>query len=183
MFTELQKNHILAVKNTIKSRIVYIKFSDWARDYILPWDSLYLTGGAIASLLQNEEPKDLDFYCTNFNDMFKMKNHLKTTGREHIKKIDEKYAETFGQDGLMITANAITMEHDFSFITMLTGTPDEVRKTFDYVHCMPYYSLADDKLYISYAQYDVCVNKKLIINNMYSYKRHRQEKFIDRGYK
>ena len=145
----------------------------------LPWDKVYLSGGAIASLLQLEEPKDFDFYFEDLDSMVKFQSHLQMC-ELFIKDVDSKYGN-FGVNGKMITANAITMDDNNSFITMIAGQPKTIKHCFDYLHCTPHFK--DGKLYISEKQFDAIVNKKLIVNNPSKVKEYRHQKFSERGYK
>lgn len=172
------------VKLRISEFINEMKNTDWWQDLLMRQeDKLFLTGGAIASLLQDEQPKDWDFYFNDYDLMWRFKQRIENDYTSYVSDVDEKYKEFLGQDGKMITANAITMNDNASFITLVTGTPQEIRKTFDYVHCTPYYDLKQDKLYISKQQYDACVKKMLIVNNKMMVKAHRTDKFLERGYK
>lgn len=179
--TEKQAAHIRAVKQKIQMIVTAAKQARWSEGYIIPWDNMFLTGGAIASFLRDETPKDLDFYFLDELSMTRMSNHLRTQ-TNFIKDVDPSYQDTIGVDGKMITANAITMKNGASFITLVYGTPTVVKNTFDFVHCTPHYSLADDKLYISESQYVCAVEKKLLINNLMFVKQNRVDKFLNRGY-
>jgi hypothetical protein len=180
-FTQSEIDHILTVKGQIKNFIEDMTWADWYKTCVQDINAIiYLTGGAIASLLQGEEPKDWDFYFTFKSDMEFFETYIKNFESE-IKEFDGKYKE-LGFNGRMVTANATTMSNGASFITMMYGKPDEVRSTFDYVHCLPYYDLFTDKLHISSLQYDCCVHKSLIVNNKEAYKEYRNIKFRDRGY-
>jgi hypothetical protein len=183
-FNEQEQDRILEVKNHIKAYIAACKVSPWAIDNTLDfdWDEWYLTGGAIASLLQREDPHDYDFYAkdTNSSDLFRF---ILTSekNRKYIKDAKEYFQTLIA--GKMVTPNSITMNNKASFITMMGGEPKIVREHFDYVHCLPYYDLREDKLYISRQMYDAIVNKRLIVNNKDNVKIWRTEKFIKRGYK
>jgi hypothetical protein len=181
MFTQNEIEHIKDVKNKIRDYLAKMESKDWWNGTFQ--SELYLTGGAIASLIQVEEPKDWDFYTTNTTNNNLIKEWLTSVGHDSIADVDEKYKEVLGQDGKMITANAITMKNGASFITILAGTPQAVRDTFDYVHCTPYYDLATDTLHISKMQYVCCKNKLLVVNNANNVKDYRQDKFLQRGYK
>jgi hypothetical protein len=178
MFTEQDKTNILAVKARIHQRIQLIRIAPYYTPD-LPWDKLFLSGGAICSLLNGEEPKDWDWYFKDDAAMYKFQKHLKNC-ELFIKDVDPKYGD-FGINGKMITANAITMDDNNSFITMVAGLPENIKKSFDYVHCTPHYDWG--KLYISEKQYKACTNKTLIVNNIGKIKEYRQEKFIKRGWK
>lgn len=180
MFSDVQKSMILSAKHQIAEKVKDLVAEQWGA-YALPWRDVFLSGGAIGSILRGEAPKDWDFYFRNEKSMNIFKQHLMMYP-DRIMKVDEKYKEMLGVDGKMITANAITMDDGSSFITMMHGEPSNLVKQFDYVHCTPYFSLETAKLYISEKQYHACVNKKLIVNNKSAVKPYRTEKFKDRGY-
>jgi len=183
MFTQEQKDHIQEVKKKIQMHIVEVWMYDVKYTRALRLDKINLSGGAIASLLQGQEPKDWDFYfedqssCETFEQAI-----LSNVDKVEVADVNPKYGDYIGKDGKMITANSITMKDGNSFITKFYGEIDDIKKEFDFVHCMPHYSLKEEKLYISYNQYDACVNKKLIVNNPKKVKSHRIIKFKERGY-
>ena len=198
LFTSEQLNHIREVKWNITSHLSEM-FSNKVWDYedfeMKLFKNTYLTGGAIASLLQNEDPKDWDFYCKDSVTMDKFALYLTHPSRTNfIKDVDEAYAEVYDTNGKMmssyrwytngkmITSQAITTKNNDSFITVLYGDPEYIRQTFDYVHCMPYFDLNTHKLYISPKQYKACTHKKLIVNNSANVKQWRADKFKQRGY-
>ena len=183
MFTQEQKDHIQEVKKKIQLHIVgiWMYFPMYGKSLNL--DKINLSGGAIASLLQGETPKDWDFYfedqvsCENFEYTVHNDPH-----KDEVADVNEKYSDFIGKDGKMITANSITMKDGSSFITNYYGDINHVKKQFDFLHCTPHYSLKEEKLYISYNQYEACINKKLIVNNPKAIKPHRILKFKERGY-
>ena len=81
----------------------------------------------------------------------------------------------------LVTPNAITFKNGLQVITM---TGKEHRETFDFVHCMPYFDMATQQLFISRQQYDAIKNKKLIKNPKHTnhLSMERVQKFIDRGW-
>lgn len=183
-FSHQENTKIMYVKTKIQAHVSKMKKEPWAEGYILPWNQMILSGGAIASLLQNDVPNDWDFYFTDELMMASMKSHLEAKARwEHIKDVDEKYQNVTDPHGKMITTNAITMKDDSSFITMFAGPTDFIKSTFDYVHCTPHYDMATDLLHISIKQYRACVDKVLWVNNEKSITTKRCDKFLKRGYK
>lgn len=82
----------------------------------------------------------------------------------------------------LITANAVTLTNELQFITGFSGSPDSVRANFDFVHCLPWYDFANDKLYISEEQYEACCGKILIINNSQLPSKKRVDKLISKGF-
>ena len=181
-FSSQEYENIIYVKRQIQAHVAKMKKEPWAHEYVLPWNSMILSGGAIASLLQNVVPNDWDFYFTEELMMTAMKSHLEAKW-EHVKDVDEKYQNVTDPHGKMITTNAITMKDDSSFITMFAGPTDFIKSTFDYVHCTPHYDMAGDTLYISPKQYRACVDKVLWVNNQKSITTKRCDKFLKRGYK
>ena len=183
IFNESEQQHILDVKNGIQSFVSSCILSPWGMSLASPidWGNLYLTGGAIASLLQGEHPKDWDFYFKDNLSMTIWKNTLlKPDLIEYVAEAKEYYDTLITRK--MITTNCITMNNGASFVTMLAGDPKTVRESFDYVHCTPWYDLEEQKLYISRQMYDSIMQKKLIVNNAKNCKEYRLNKFKKRGY-
>ena len=181
MFTDEEKSKILAVKQRMIDHVKSMTEQPWFNSIAIDWSKVYLTGGVTASLLQGEKPKDWDFYCESSYTMYAIRNML-LRDKSYVKDVDPKYKEFWGEDGKMITSQAITMNDDSSFITMISLPPDMLKASFDYVHCMPHYHLVSKTLYISRRQYDAAVNKKLVINNAGNVKEWRTYKFKERGY-
>jgi len=177
-FTDHETSIIFSAKASIRSKISYLKKLIPATHY----DDMFLTGGAIASLIQGGTPKDWDVYFQNVLSQDVVKKIFIDIHPDEIAVIDEKYRQVTSSDNLCITENAITLKNDIQFITKHTGTPEQIRETFDFVHCKPYYHFGHDQLFISREQYDLCFNKKLKINNMKSLTTWRQSKFEQRGY-
>jgi hypothetical protein len=80
-----------------------------------PWENFYVAGGAIASLLQGETPKDVDIYCDSDSVSKKMMQELITIHRKDIKETKE-YREFYAEDGKMVSEWAVTMKNGASFI-------------------------------------------------------------------
>jgi hypothetical protein len=97
-----------------------------------------------------------------------------------VKDINPNYNGVI-VNGKLITSNAITLYNDLQLITMMNAT--QIESTFDYLHCRPYYDISENKYYISQKQLNVISNKKLIVNNQHSTPaKHREEKFLKRGW-
>ena len=82
----------------------------------------------------------------------------------------------------MVTEKSITMINNMSFIVMNYGSPDQIKASFDFLHCTPHYDIAEDKLYISRAQYDSIKSKTLVVNNPDKVNFWRMEKFVKRSW-
>lgn len=189
MFSDTEKENILRVKSKLTRLSTGFHFKYvFKPDRLLTsaFDSAFISGGAIGSLLRGEEPNDYDMYF-QMDPFVDVKTFIELE-KDNIMTTVEHYRNRGGnvlddEKGTpLITENAITMKDKLQLIYKSYGTPDQIRKTFDYIHCMPYYSIGEDKLYISKEQYDLCIYKVLKINNRSSYSKYREEKFKKRGW-
>ena len=193
-FSRKETDQILQTKDTLK---VFIRSSislyEWAAGVFnnglsKPHDGIstnfYVSGGAIASLLLSEAPKDFDIYCRNESLVGSLQDALIKNYKDQVKDVDEKYREVecWKVPGKMVTEKSITMNNNMSFIVMQHGEPDKIKATFDFLHCTPHYDIAEDKLYISRAQFDSIMGKTLVTNNPSAVTPWRMSKFIERGW-
>ncbi len=157
---------------------------DWGAN--IDWEMLYVSGGAIASALQGEVPKDVDIYCTDAVYAQRLKNELTAKYYEHIAEATH-YREYYDANGKMVTEWAITMKNKASCVFRNSGEPKVIKASFDYVHTTPHFWFRTDattwQLYISPLAYHCAVNKILIVNNPKSVTQTRIEKFKARGYR
>ena len=182
-FTMGEVEKILDVKNFIKAKtadfVLTIRKIGMQADI-----DFYVTGGCTASLLQGEKPKDIDVYfCSPIIAEKVVSLYKSESYKNEVAVFNEKYRDTeIGK--LVITENAMTLKNGIQIIFKHHGVPDVLRKTFDYVHWLPYYSPVGDKFYISREQYDCCVNKILKNNRPGTQPAGwREQKFLARGYK
>lgn len=186
VFSRDETDEILAVKNDIKTYVNGTKhLYGWPKNVFHTPEHFYISGGAIASMLNKEVPKDFDVYCRDQKAGDAVRELLTLQYTSQIKDVDEKYREVdcWKIPGKMVTEKSITMNNNMSFIVMNYGEPSEIKATFDFLHCTPHYDIAEDKLYISRAQYDSIKSKTLLVNNVDRVTRWRIEKFITRGWK
>lgn len=186
MFTPLEQTKILNAKESVKKALedFNLTVGKLNAGTFKMHEHYFVSGGCIGSLLRAEIPKDYDVYFVNETVANDVVNLYKSDEyKNEIEVIEEKYRDVVtNQNGLCITENAMTLKNKVQVILKHYGTPEVVRATFDYVHCLPYYDPYTDKLYISRIQYDCCVNKKLIPNNGNTPEQWRTEKFKNRGY-
>ena len=180
LFADDEIVRIKQVKESVKFKVKET-LNNLLAPYIFEKEKVFISGGCIASLLQGDEPKDWDFYFKDETTMNTVKNICEKNPL-FVMDISEKYREVIGRNGKLITENAVTLTNNVQFILKHYGTPQEVRNTFDFVHCMPYYDVETDQLFISKMQYDACVSKTLCINNRNSVTPARIHKFEERGY-
>lgn len=183
LFQELERDNILLVKNKLKKALTQFNMTigklhnNFTRSY-------FVSGGCIGSLIRGEEPNDYDIYFFSKLKAAAVVN-LYTNDpsyKNDVAEWNEKYHDApMGQK--MITVNAVTLKNKIQLITKIYGEPIDIRKSFDFVHCMPYYDTRDDSLYISHEQFWLCENKLLKVNNEGSITDRRIEKFTSKGWK
>lgn len=141
-----------------------------------------LTGGASASFFHGESPNDLDIYLSDMHDVSTFKELVVRDHLNLVKDVNLKYMMPTVVDGKLVTTQAITFQDNIQVILM---ADKEFRKQFDYIHCMPWYSIKDDQYWISKLQFDLITSKKLLPNpsrgSMIDFK--RTQKFVGRGWR
>ena len=184
IFNEQERETLEATKIAIRTQL-RILLADLPTEYYNFFKGCVLTGGAIASLIHGETPNDWDVYLENMTFSTNFTNLVEANAnniQETIKEVTPNYRSTKIR-GLCITENAITFKNGLQVITC---NDKNARKTFDFIHCMPYFDMATQQLYISRAQYDSIINKELVrnpasmMNTLHPY---RVEKYMDRGWK
>jgi hypothetical protein len=126
-----------------------------------------LSGSCISSIYHNEEVKDFDLWCKNDFLINEIAEEIKTKYLDEIAEYkDEDGYDTLREGNLgnekVITNNAISLKNKVQYITL--GKYASQRKLFDFMHCLPYYDLNGDKLYISPRQMQV-IDRKLLVEN------------------
>lgn len=184
-FSPLEIANIITAKSSIRSHLK--EFNMTLKKFGTNMEqSYFVSGGCIGSLIRGEKVNDYDVYFFNqfMADPIVRLYTEDEAYKDDVEDINEKYREEIHTKitGKLITENAITLKNKIQLITKHYGQPDEIRSTFDFVHCMPYYDSRDDKLYMSYEQYQLIVGKKLKINCKETFTKHREEKFLNRGW-
>jgi hypothetical protein len=182
VFNDAERAEIESVKDIAQKKLREL-LSDLPTDTYPYFKESILTGGCFASLFLDEEVHDWDVYLKDFvtaqaAERFVMSD---TPTLNEVAGVTPGYMAEIKVKGKLVTPNAITFKNGLQVITM---TGKEHRETFDFVHCMPYFDMRTQQLFISRQQYDAIKNKKLIKNpkhaNHLSTK--RIEKFTDRGW-
>jgi hypothetical protein len=181
--TYIDEDKIHSIKLAIRIQLVNGRLPQLDPD-LNNWlySNAILTGGAISSLFHGEQPKDWDLYLKGLNDVKIFLGHIMTEMNQNkVKEINPKYMIETEVEGKLITSHATTFQNDVQVITM--GAAD-MRNTFDFVHCMPWYDIKEDKLYISEYQYSVIMDKKLVRNPdcKMPHNAYRMQKYIERGW-
>jgi len=127
-------------------------------------DNSIITGGAIVSLVLNEDVNDFDLYFTNretviavcnyYLDLLK-KNHKDESilSKAHVQKDDDGRIKVYLPSSdignikkpegekfypQLITDNAISLSNDTQLIIRFYDTPEEIHKNYDFVHVKSY---------------------------------------------
>ena len=181
MFNDDEKQAILTVKSKIKGALM-AKIGELPDNIASILKNTVLSGGATASLMHNEEPKDWDLYFKSHDEMAKFFMLFKDNKelQEYVADINEKYMDTI-INGKLVTVNAVTLKNKLQVIIKQTH---DLRGTFDFIHCLPYYELNTDKFYISRTQFNAIKHKKIVFNpnRVDQVAAHRVEKFKQRGW-
>jgi len=179
---EIDKEHVLQVKKVLFENINFLLngLPETLRDFLK--NNAILSGGAIPSLMHDETPKDYDLYLRHSHDIAFFRRYVNSDlDKNLIQDADEKYVDV-QIEGKLVTANATTFKNSIQVITLANA---DSRSTFDFVHCMPWYGISDNKLHISQKQYNAILNKHLIKNehpNAYALSKKRVEKYTARGW-
>ena len=181
-FTNLESLNILQTKVHLKKALEELDMT--LKKLALDHD-YFVSGGCIGSLLRKEVPNDYDVYFIT-EKAGKVVANVYTNDlsyQNEVELVNENYRDASNlPDGRLITENAITLKTKVQLITKHYGTPEEIRATFDFVHCKPYYYPWEDKLYISKEQFLLNVGKHLKVNNNDTVTPGRLNKFLNKGW-
>ena len=185
-FTKIEEIEIVSIKKLIEFHYdnAVIRLPDQLKSFLETHG--IITGGITASVADGGPPNDIDVYLMSKEavDAFRSAVTSASAGSllmEHIKSVNQKYPIETIVDGKLVTANATTFEGGLQVITMDTS---DMRKHFDMIHCMPWYSLSHKQFHISRAQYDSIKSKKVVQNPLCKpgISKRRLQKYVDRGW-
>lgn len=165
-----------------------------------------ITGGAIASLLLQEEPNDYDMYFKDYRtakivaDYYGMQFNNQSNISDKVDIVSDEYEETVTvfvkSSGIarsktekkyapvFMSSNAITLNNDVQLVLRFIGSPEEIHKNYDFVHCTSYWCSWDDKLECPKEALSALLARELIyVGSLYPLASIiRIRKFIKRGY-
>jgi hypothetical protein len=190
------RNHLVHVKSHLQT--VFETFRSVCSPY---WEyngidsaDIYLSGGAIASLVHGEKPADYDLYLgsprtrTLIMDFF----------NKHPDLIDE-YTGNYRNTPISLTPQqlngtawsdlAITLDPNrfdglkFQVVLCYEGQPETIIRKFDMLHCQSYFSRS--ALYVRPSVYKCVVNKEIrhAFGNEIPINMDRMTKMLNRGWK
>jgi hypothetical protein len=144
-----------------------------------------LSGGAIVSLIHGDEPHDYDLLFNFTSDMVKVMDDVVNKKYniipENLISDKQEYYMNEEPSGKCVTDWAVTLTNRIQFIFRQAN----YRKGFDFIHCMPYYDITRNKLFISQEQLDSIMHKQIKINPNHAQPiaDYRIKKYTDRGWK
>lgn len=157
-------------------------------------NELFITGGAITSLILDEEVNDYDIYFKNYKMCVEMMNlyahsyfldkivTYQVEGNELTIKKDGSYYDEIVE---CATENAISFSNKVQLIIKYYGNPKDVCSKFDFKHSKAYYDYLTDEIYIDDDILECIKSRKLVyvqsqfpLNALL-----RANKFIKRGWK
>ena len=181
-FTDNERQEIESVKDTVQKKLRNL-LSDLPVETYPYFKQCILTGGCFASLFLDEEVHDWDVYLRDSVTISQFESFVMsdTPTLNEVADVTSGYMTITNVDGKLVTANAITFKNGLQVIIKADKTH---RETFDFLHCMPYFDMATQQLFISRRQYDAIKDKKLVKNPRHALAldEQRVEKFISRGW-
>jgi hypothetical protein len=182
MFTESEQYEIEVIKGKAQKKLREL-LADLPTESYPYFKEMILTGGCFASLFQGESPKDWDVYLRDIDTAQSFDGMVMgdVSMMALVKDVNPAYRVATKVRSKVITENAVTFKNQLQVITNNDKTG---RLTFDFIHCMPYFDMSTQKMFISRAQYDCIKRKKLVKNPAHTRPlgEHRVEKFISRGW-
>lgn len=186
-FTQSDKTKILRLKSAVSS-YYNLQMKKIGDNFLTSkfFSHCIITGGCIASLYHNEPVNDIDVYAVDTKSLKEIKDHIILGNSDMIKDYKKYELEDDANSktkAKMVTDNAVTLTNDVQFVYL--GTASECRPKFDFIHCMPWFEIATQRLYISKAQFDAIQNKQLVLNPSFereAIKDRRVKKYQDRGW-
>ena len=183
-FTQSDKTKILKLKSSVSS-YYNLQMKKIGDNFLTSkfFTHCIITGGCIASLYHNEPVNDIDVYAITPRSLKDIKDHILASDSSIIKNFKNYELNTVDDTKKMVTDNAVTLTNDVQFIYM--GTAGECRTKFDFIHCMPWFEISSQRLYISKSQFDAIHNKQLVLNPSFereAIKDRRIKKYQERGW-
>jgi hypothetical protein len=185
-FTTAEKTKILRLKSELTAQFS-VKMSAIPDNLFQAQvrENCIITGGAIASCFHSEKINDFDLYAKNQISLNALKTYILESMKADIKEMKsydlEDVTNPIPQAKThMITNNAVTLKGDLQFIYL--GTADQCRLKFDFMHCMPWFDIKTQKLYMSKDQYEAIATKRLYVNPLGEVKFRRIDKYTKRGW-
>lgn len=144
-------------------------------------DRMVYAGGAFASILLDEKPRDVDVFILNTQksdyDIFQKYAEVNSYSIKY--KSSSLYKGT--NPHIHSVWNVVRNSIDYDLIFTDYQTPEEMISDFDYVHSKVWFY--SGRLYLTESTYKSIIDMKLIPASDKPIAPKRKQKFIDRGWK
>jgi len=180
MFSEYDKGMLTRFSKTLDT--IYMNWlhttSDNDGTSVVRDGNIFISGGSLATFINDEETNDWDFYVKNPETAAAITKFYKES--LGLVKMSEVYNKK------LITANAITLRipDKVQIVTMedFSGHPKEVVNKFDYLHTTWYWDSVDKKLWVTPNILNACKKKHLYVSNPDAWTQKREAKLINRDW-
>ena len=192
MFNTSEAAAIYRLKNTIKQ--YWYAASHWnaaagLRPVLCDFkslqpDSIVIAGGCFTSILNDENPKDIDIFVLDNLEAIKLA-HQHIGDGDHIVNDEQHYDKSASKlnTNIVNVVNKTVNGVRYQWIFTRYKTRQELIKHFDFVHTKVSYDPITDKLYLSPETYHAIMNKELIKNGSNIIAIWRYDKFSNKGWK
>lgn len=155
-----------------------------ANYYVDRWNK-YDHGSSTASVVVDEETKRIKIYIQSYGVAEEVENNPVFLEGGEVKEKKKKERDKKKYRPVFLSANAITLSDKIQLITRFYGTPEEVHKSFDFVHCTCYYLPSKRELVLPDEALQSYIFKELkYVGSLYPIASIlRTRKFIKRGWK
>jgi hypothetical protein len=166
-------------------RKIHKHISDHLNPYSFNMEKVVIAGGCFASLINNEELRDIDVFMLEDKANHRIVNKI----------IDRHRTYSFRTETEAVIGNNEYMDNEkieqtiyfpaskIQLITTKHKTREELIENFDFKHCCISYEYSNDKLFLSREAFDLCKSKTLVPNTNKKPASWRYEKFWKRGWK
>ena len=134
-----------------------------------------------AGMLSESTEKDYRYFETTDPDSMDTDAFIETA-TDILKEDDQNNKPKYRP--IFVSSNAITLSNKLQLVTRFCGTPEEIHKNFDFVHCTNYWTSKDEKLVLNQAALESLLTKTLhYIGSKYPLTSIiRTRKFIKKGF-
>jgi hypothetical protein len=166
-------------------RKIHKHISDHLNPYSFNMEKVVIAGGCFASLINNEEFRDIDVFMLEDDANHYIANKIIDMHRTYSFRTETE--AIIGNDEYMdnekIEQTIYFPTSKIQLITTKYKTREELIEHFDFKHCCISYDYSANKLFLSREAFDLCKSKTLVPNTNKKPASWRYEKFWKRGWK
>lgn len=177
MLSREDKTKCLAAKETFNNR-----YRISAAVLAPVMDRMVFAGGAFASILLEEKPRDIDIFilATEVTDYATIEAFIDANQWAiEAKKNNTRYPDINPRISSVWKVKSRDIDYEIIFTDYTT--PEDVVNDFDYEHSKVWYH--SGKMNLTHLTYKSIMDMKLVLADGKSHKEVRKQKFIDRGWK